>query len=95
MCIRDRAEDSGLSVDALKGRPGVYSARYAGVHGEDEANNDKVLSELEGVSSDRRGAQFNCYLCLANPQGQVILEGLGDLSRPHCGRTQWWWRFRL
>ncbi len=71
------AEDSGLSVDALKGRPGVYSARYAGVHGEDEANNDTVLSELEGVSSDRRGAQFNCYLCLANPQGQVILEDSG------------------
>lgn len=71
------AEDSGLSVDALQGRPGVYSARYAGVHGEDEANNDKVLDELRGVPSERRGAQFNCYLCLANPCGEVVLEDFG------------------
>ena len=71
------AEDSGLSVDALKGRPGVYSARYAGVHGEDEANNDKVLRELKGVPADRRGAQFNCYLCLSDPSGNVVLEDFG------------------
>ncbi|MGB1926193.1 MAG: RdgB/HAM1 family non-canonical purine NTP pyrophosphatase [Rubripirellula sp.] len=71
------AEDSGLSVDALDGRPGVYSARYAGVHGEDEANNDKVLSELEGVPVERRGAHFNCYLCLSDPAGDVVLEDFG------------------
>lgn len=68
------AEDSGLSVDALKGEPGVYSARYAGTHGDDEANNDKVLSELEGIPFERRGAQFNCYLCLSDPSGKVRLE---------------------
>jgi XTP/dITP diphosphohydrolase len=71
------AEDSGLTVDALKGQPGVYSARYAGKHGDDEANNDKLLKELEGVAMDRRTAKFNCYLCLSDPQGNVRLEGHG------------------
>ena len=68
------AEDSGLTVDALKGAPGVYSARYAGEHGNDEANNDKLLSELDGVPTEKRGAQFNCYICLSDPDGNVRLE---------------------
>lgn len=71
------AEDSGLSVDALGGRPGVYSARYAGEHGDDAANNRKLLAELEGVPPERRGAQFNCHLCLADPTGSVQLTGSG------------------
>ena len=71
------AEDSGLSVDALKGAPGVYSARYAGVHGDDEANNDKLLAELDGVPDDRRGAKFSCHLCLSDPEGNVQLEDYG------------------
>ena len=71
------AEDSGLTVDVLKGRPGVLSARYAGEHGKDEDNNDKLLKELDGVPDDQRGAQFNCYLCLADPQGNVVLEEHG------------------
>ena len=71
------AEDSGLSVDALKGNPGVLSARYAGKHGDDEANNDKLLAELDGVPDDRRGAAFNCYLCLSDPEGNVVLEDHG------------------
>lgn len=71
------AEDSGLTVDALGGQPGVYSARYAGTHGDDEANNDKLLSELEGVPAEKRGAQFNCYLCLSDPDGNVVLETHG------------------
>jgi len=71
------AEDSGLTVNALKGQPGVMSARYAGTHGEDEANNDKLLRELASVADDQRGAFFNCYLCLSDPDGQVRLEDHG------------------
>ena len=68
------AEDSGLTVNALQGRPGVLSARYAGTHGDDEANNDKLLDELTGVPAERRGAKFNCYLCLSDPRGTVQIE---------------------
>ncbi|QDT09921.1 RdgB/HAM1 family non-canonical purine NTP pyrophosphatase [Planctomycetes bacterium K23_9] len=68
------AEDSGLTVDALRGEPGVYSARYAGEHGDDDANNQKLLKELDGVPPEKRGAKFNCYLCLSDPQGNVRLE---------------------
>lgn len=71
------AEDSGLSVDALRGEPGVYSARYAGKHGDDEANNQKLLQQLEGVDPSRRIAKFNCYLCLSDPDGNVRLEDYG------------------
>jgi XTP/dITP diphosphohydrolase len=68
------AEDSGLTVDALGGRPGVYSARYAGTHGDDGANNAKVLDELKSVPIEKRTAQFNCNLCLSDPQGNPIIE---------------------
>lgn len=71
------AEDSGLSVDALGGRPGVYSARYAGVHGDDAANNRKLLAELETTPEEKRGAQFDCYLCLADPDGHARLTASG------------------
>ncbi|QDT06091.1 Non-canonical purine NTP pyrophosphatase [Rubripirellula lacrimiformis] len=71
------AEDSGLTVDALKGDPGVHSARYAGEHGDDEANNEKLLRELDGVPDEKRSAKFNCYLCLSDPQGNVQLEANG------------------
>jgi XTP/dITP diphosphohydrolase len=74
------AEDSGLTVDALRGKPGVFSARYAGNHGDDEANNDKLLRELEAVPEEKRGAQFNCYLCLSDPSGQVRLEEHGQCA---------------
>ena len=74
------AEDSGLTVDALQGRPGVYSARYAGEQCDDEANNDKLLQELDGVPPARRGAKFNSYLCLSDPSGQVRLEEHGTCS---------------
>ncbi|WP_442512123.1 RdgB/HAM1 family non-canonical purine NTP pyrophosphatase [Novipirellula sp. SH528] len=68
------AEDSGLTVDALGGEPGVHSARYAGTHGDDEANNDKLLEALKDVPDVRRTAHFNSYLCLSDPQGNVRLE---------------------
>jgi XTP/dITP diphosphohydrolase len=64
-------EDSGLVVPALKGSPGVYSARYAGKHGDDEANNRKLLAELGPLPPDRRGAHYVCSLALADATGQV------------------------
>ena len=76
------AEDSGLTVDALDGAPGVISARYAGRHGDDEANNDKLLEALGDVPDERRDAQFNCFICLADPQGHVRLE----VNDRCCGR---------
>src|SRR3954470_5436589 len=54
------ADDSGLAVDALGGAPGVLSARFAGGHGDDEANNRKLLEALADVPDDRRGAAFVC-----------------------------------
>jgi XTP/dITP diphosphohydrolase len=72
------ADDSGLAVDALEGAPGVLSARYAGTHGDDEANNRKVLAALADLPDDRRGAAFVCALALADPTGAVRLESDGS-----------------
>ena len=58
------ADDSGLCVDALDGAPGLYSARYAGTHGDAAANIDKLLRELDGMEDARRGAYFHCTLAL-------------------------------
>lgn len=58
------ADDSGLAVDALAGAPGIYSARYAGQHGDDAANNTKLLAELGDTPALQRGAQFHCVLAL-------------------------------
>lgn len=66
------ADDSGLVVDALNGAPGVYSARYCGEHGNDEANNDKLLKELENVPDDKRTARFVCAVCCVFPDGRKI-----------------------
>ncbi|MBP7158511.1 MAG: RdgB/HAM1 family non-canonical purine NTP pyrophosphatase [Thermomonas sp.] len=84
-------DDSGLCVDALHGAPGLYSARYAGAHGNDEANIDKLLHELDGVDDARRGARFVCVLALVrdahDPQpllaegtwhGRILRERRGD-----------------
>ncbi|MFS0574953.1 XTP/dITP diphosphatase [Sporosarcina sp. 179-K 3D1 HS] len=61
------ADDSGLEIAALDGRPGVYSARYAGADKSDEANIEKVLSELQGVPEGERTARFRCVLAVAGP----------------------------
>lgn len=63
------ADDSGLVVEALVGRPGVYSARYAGPEADDAANNAKLLAEMAGVPPERRGAAFVCAMCCALPGG--------------------------
>lgn len=64
------ADDSGLEVDALEGAPGVYSARYAGVDGDDAANNAKLLAELAEASDDARTARFVCTLVLLDEAGE-------------------------
>jgi XTP/dITP diphosphohydrolase len=71
------ADDSGLSVDALGGAPGVLSARYAGEPSDDAANNRKLFEALAKVPDDRRGAAFRCALAVADPSGQVRLEAEG------------------
>jgi XTP/dITP diphosphohydrolase len=70
-------EDSGLVVPALNGRPGVYSARYAGKQGDDDANNQRLLAELAPLPDDRRAAYYVCTAALADPQGNVraVVEG--------------------
>jgi XTP/dITP diphosphohydrolase len=76
------ADDSGIEVDALGGRPGVHSARYAGEHASDEANLQKLLAELHGVPLERRTARYQCVIVLVrgaqdpNPlQAQGSWEG--------------------
>ena len=72
-------DDSGLCVDALQGAPGLYSARYAGTHGDSEENIDKLLSELAETNDAQRGARFVCVLALvrhANDPQPVIAEGV-------------------
>ncbi len=64
------ADDSGLAVDALDGAPGVHSARYAGVQGDDEANNRKLLKEMAAVADPDRKAAFHCVMALAWPDGR-------------------------
>jgi XTP/dITP diphosphohydrolase len=65
-------EDSGLVVPALNGRPGVYSARFAGKQGDDEANNERLLAELAPLPDSARAAYYICTAALANPQGEVV-----------------------
>ena len=70
------ADDSGLEVDSLKGLPGIYSARYAGEEASSQANNQKLLSALEGVPVSKRGAKFKCLLAMVSPDGkEAIAEG--------------------
>jgi XTP/dITP diphosphohydrolase len=74
------ADDSGLCVDALDGAPGIYSARYAGVHGDDRANNAKLLLALKDIPEEKRSAHFTCAAALVLPDGrehvsEEIFEG--------------------
>ena len=66
------ADDSGLEVDALDGAPGVHSARYSGENASDASNNEKLLADLEGVSSGKRSAHFSCVIIVYHPSGQWI-----------------------
>ena len=64
-------DDSGLAVDALKGAPGIFSARYAGPAATDADNRQKLLAALAGVPTARRTAHFECHLALADPRGTI------------------------
>lgn len=83
------ADDSGLCVDALGGRPGVHSARYCGVHGDDEANNQLLLKELENVADENRTARYAAAVALCRPghapllahgscEGRILREYAGE-----------------
>ena len=64
------ADDSGICVDALDGAPGIYSARFSGVHGDDKANNRLLLEKLEGV--ENRAAHYTCAIALCWPDGKML-----------------------
>ena len=80
------SDDSGLEVDALDGRPGIHSARYAGEHATDQENNQKLLEDLQGVDDVHRQARFRCVMVAYRPDGAWVkaegqLEGV-ITSRP-------------
>jgi len=70
-------EDSGLCVPALDGRPGVYSARYAGLGAGDEANNDLLLTNMFELRGEQRAAFYVSTMCLASPDGECFVEAEG------------------
>lgn len=83
------ADDSGLAVDALDGRPGVYSARYAGADATDDQNVDKLLDELEDIPDESRGAAFHCAASFIMPgkSEAIVAEGVwrGTILRARRG----------
>jgi XTP/dITP diphosphohydrolase len=71
------ADDSGLCVDALNGMPGIFSARWAGRHGDDQANLELLLAQIVDVPDARRGAAFHCAAAVATPDGdERVVEGV-------------------
>ena len=82
------ADDSGLAVDALNGMPGVFSARWSGRHGDDQANLDLVLAQIGDVSDEQRGGAFVCAAALVLPNGREhLVEGrqTGQILRARRG----------
>lgn len=73
------ADDSGLAVDVLGGAPGIFSARWAGRHGDDEANLRLLLDQLADIGEEHRGARFVCAAALALPDGDTAVER-GELA---------------
>lgn len=68
------ADDSGLAVDVLGGAPGIFSARWSGRHGDDDANNDLLLAQLADVPAEHRAARFVCAAALVAPDGTEVIE---------------------
>ena len=82
------ADDSGICVDELNGMPGILSARWAGRHGDDEANLELLLDQLADTPEERLGAQFRCVIALVTPDGvEHVVEGemRGRLVRERQG----------
>ncbi len=82
------ADDTGLEVAALGGRPGVYAARYAGEHATYEDNCHKLIQELQDVPEEQRGARFITVMALADPQGKTqVVEGVleGKITKSFQG----------
>ncbi len=71
-------EDSGLCVDSLGGAPGIFSARFAGIQGDDEANNAKLVAALAGLPGEKRRAHYVCAAAIANPQGEIVATARGE-----------------
>ena len=71
------AEDSGICVDALKGSPGIFSARFSGENGNDDMNNELLLEKLADVPRDLRTAYYTCYAAVASPDGTIVAESQG------------------
>lgn len=81
------ADDSGLCVDVLGGAPGIFSARWAGKHGDDKANLDLLLAQLGDIADEHRGAHFACAAALALPDGtRIVREGRIDGTLLHARR---------
>ena len=73
------ADDSGLEVDYLNGEPGIYSARYRGVHGDDYANNIKLLENMQNATGEERRARFVCLLALIDSNNKIdTIKGIVD-----------------
>jgi XTP/dITP diphosphohydrolase len=71
------ADDSGLEVETLKGMPGIHSARYAGERATPQENNQKLLGEMEGIPTSKRGARFKCVMALSSTDGRkAVTEGV-------------------
>ena len=86
------ADDSGLAVDALGGAPGLYSARYAGEEGNDQANRQKLLAEMQNIADEKRGAKFvSCIVFLqheTDPTPKIALgECFGEILREERGQN--------
>jgi len=84
------SDDSGIEIDALNGAPGVYSARYCGVHGNDPANNALVLKNMENVPDDERTGRYVCAIALYRPDHDpIVLRGTceGVIARDEKGEN--------
>lgn len=81
------ADDSGLEIEYLDMKPGIYSARFAGIHGNDAANRHKVLDMLNNIADDNRKAQFRCVICFFDGSNNQFFEGIvkGKIATKEAG----------